>query len=120
MRSAALGAGPACQAAVPAYFYPVPRLGQGHASKHRAQHHDHGHHEFRRGQLAGSGLPGGRRAGAGRRDQGPGLRQYGLRAAPGPAVETDVRHYRAWYNVTGIFLDEAATGSGKHTATTGG
>ena len=32
---------------------------------------------------------------------------------PAAAVEADVRHYRAWYNVTGIFLDEAATGAGK-------
>ena len=28
-------------------------------------------------------------------------------------MEADVRHYRAWYDVTGIFLDEAATGSGE-------
>jgi hypothetical protein len=36
---------------------------------------------------------------------------YGRR--PAAAVEADVRHYRAWYNVTGMFLDEAATGSGQ-------
>jgi hypothetical protein len=36
---------------------------------------------------------------------------YGRR--PATAVEADVRHYRAWYNVAGVFLDEAATGSGK-------
>jgi spherulation-specific family 4 protein len=32
---------------------------------------------------------------------------------PAAAVEADVRHYRAWYHVTGIFLDEAATGTGE-------
>jgi hypothetical protein len=29
---------------------------------------------------------------------------------PAAAVEADVRHYRAWYHVAGMFLDEAATG----------
>jgi len=35
---------------------------------------------------------------------------YGQR--PAAAVEADIRHYRAWYNVTSIFLDQAATGTG--------
>jgi len=32
---------------------------------------------------------------------------------PAAAVEADVRHYRAWYGVTGIFLDEATAGAGQ-------
>ena len=34
-------------------------------------------------------------------------------ARPATAVEQDVRHYKAWYGVTSILLDQAATGAGK-------
>jgi hypothetical protein len=34
---------------------------------------------------------------------------YGGR--PAAQVEADVQHYRQWYHVTGIFLDQAATGA---------
>ena len=37
----------------------------------------------------------------------------GYARRPAAAVEADVRHYRAWYHVTDIFLDEAATGAGE-------
>jgi Spherulation-specific family 4 len=36
---------------------------------------------------------------------------YGRR--PATAVEAEVRHYRAWYHVSGMFLDQAAAGTGK-------
>jgi Spherulation-specific family 4 len=36
---------------------------------------------------------------------------YGSR--PVGAVEADVRHYRSWYDVTSIFLDEVASGGGQ-------
>jgi hypothetical protein len=52
-----------------------------------------------------------------RRAQAAGVRvlgysdtDYARRAAA--AVEADIRDYRAWYHVTDIFLDEAASGSG--------
>ncbi|MGA3151734.1 MAG: spherulation-specific family 4 protein [Streptosporangiaceae bacterium] len=32
---------------------------------------------------------------------------------PVAAVEADVRHYRSWYGVTGIFLDQSASGAGQ-------
>jgi Spherulation-specific family 4 len=32
-------------------------------------------------------------------------------ARPAAAVETDVQHYRAWYDVTDIFLDEVSSGA---------
>jgi hypothetical protein len=32
---------------------------------------------------------------------------------PAAAFEADIRHYRAWYHVTGFFLDQAATGSSR-------
>jgi hypothetical protein len=38
---------------------------------------------------------------------------YGLRAAP--LAEADVRNYKTWYNVTGIFLDEASSSSADYT-----
>ncbi len=37
----------------------------------------------------------------------------GYARRPVAAVEADVRHYRAWYHVTGIFLDQAAAGTGE-------
>jgi len=37
----------------------------------------------------------------------------GYARRPVAAVEADVRHYRAWYHVSSIFLDEAATGTGE-------
>jgi hypothetical protein len=42
-----------------------------------------------------------------------GYASTGYARRPAAAVEADVRHYRAWYHVTGIFLDEAATGAGE-------
>ena len=42
-----------------------------------------------------------------------GYASTGYARRPAAAVEADVRHYRAWYHVTGIFLDEAATGTGE-------
>jgi len=52
------------------------------------------------------------------RAQGAGIKVLGYASTryarrPVAAVEADVRHYRAWYHVTGIFLDEAATGTGE-------
>ena len=32
---------------------------------------------------------------------------------PAASVEADVRNYRAWYGVTGIFLDQASSGAGQ-------
>ena len=40
-----------------------------------------------------------------------GYTSTGYARRPAAAVEADVRHYRAWYHVAGIFLDEAATGA---------
>lgn len=53
-----------------------------------------------------------------RRAQAAGIKVLGYAGTdysrrPAAAVEADVRNYRAWYNVTDIFLDEAASGSGK-------
>jgi spherulation-specific family 4 protein len=42
-----------------------------------------------------------------------GYASTGYTRRPAAAVEADVRHYRAWYHVTGIFLDEAAAGTGE-------
>lgn len=42
-----------------------------------------------------------------------GYASTGYARRPAAAVEADVRHYRAWYHVTGIFLDEAAAGTGE-------
>ena len=42
-----------------------------------------------------------------------GYASTGYARRPTAAVEADVRHYRAWYHVNGIFLDEAATGAGE-------
>jgi len=52
------------------------------------------------------------------RAQAAGIKILGYAATgyarrPVAAVATDVRHYRAWYHVTGIFLDQAATGTGE-------
>ena len=42
-----------------------------------------------------------------------GYASTGYARRPAAAVEADVRHYRAWYHVSGIFLDEATTGTGE-------
>jgi hypothetical protein len=107
------GPGPGCQQiSIPAYFYPgaswaraarsspVPAVmilditstGAGGAPDRAYQQ------AVARAQAAGITILGYASTGYGRR--------------PAAAVEADVRHYRAWYHVTGMFLDEAATGSG--------
>jgi hypothetical protein len=40
-----------------------------------------------------------------------GYASTGYARRPAAAVAADVRHYLAWYHVTGIFLDQAATGA---------
>jgi Spherulation-specific family 4 len=57
-------------------------------------------------------------AGAVARAQAAGIKVLGYASTgyarrPAAAVEADVRHYRAWYHVAGIFLDETATGTGE-------
>jgi Spherulation-specific family 4 len=52
-----------------------------------------------------------------RRAQAAGIRIMGYSNTnytrrPAAAVETDVKHYKAWYGVTDIFLDEVSSGSG--------
>ena len=102
--------GPACQQAlIPAYFYPgagwtkaiasepPPRLmimdvtssGAGRAPDRNYQA------VARRARAAGIML-------AGYSDTG-----YGQR--PLAAVEADVRHYKSWYNVSGVFLDQVSS-----------
>jgi hypothetical protein len=105
------GQGARCELiSVPAYFYPgaawtraidsrpVPSVmilditstGAGSAADHAYQE------AVRRAQAAGITVLGYATTGYARR--------------PAAAVERDVRHYRAWYHVTGIFLDQAAAG----------
>lgn len=107
------GPGPRCQQiSIPAYFYPgaswaravgsspvpavmildITRSGAGGTPDRAYQQ------AVARAQATGITILGYASTGYGRR--------------PAAAVEADVRHYRAWYNVTGMFLDEAATGSG--------
>ena len=42
-----------------------------------------------------------------------GYTSTGYARRPAGAVEADIRHYRAWYHVNGIFLDQAAAGGGE-------
>jgi hypothetical protein len=105
------GSGPACQQSlVPAYFYPGSDWNQAIASKPPP------------GVMivditsSGAGIAPNRiyqvtlkhaRA-AGITLAGYVNTDYGHR--PVAAVEADVRHYRSWYGVTSIFLDEVASG----------
>lgn len=97
--------GPACQSAVPAYFYPGPDWAQAIASKPVPS--------IMIMDITSSGAgtsPDRNYRGAVRRAQAAGITimgysntDYTQRSVR--AVETDVRNYKAWYNVTDIFLD---------------
>ena len=106
-------AGPPCQQTlVPAYFYPGP--GWSRAIKSRPPPRimildvtssgagtapDRNYQaEVRRARAAGITVMG--------------YTNTSYAARPAAAVEADVRHYRSWYGVTDIFLDEVSSGSG--------
>ncbi len=106
-----LEANPACQVALPAYFYPgadwtraiasrpVPRImilditssGAGTSPDRNYQA------AIKRARDAGITIMG--------------YANTNYTQRPASAVETDVKNYRAWYNVTDIFLDEVASSS---------
>ena len=107
------GQGPRCeQVSIPAYFYPGPSWARAVSSSPAP------------GMMilditsSGAGsAPNRAYAQAVARAQDAGVRvlgyvstDYGRR--PAAAVEAEVRHYRAWYHVANMFLDEAATAAG--------
>ena len=103
--------GPACQAAVPAYFYPGPDWAQAIASKPAPS--------IMIMDITSSGAgtsPDRNYRAAVKRAQAAGIKimgysntDYTQRSVR--AVETDVRNYKAWYNVTDIFLDGVSSSS---------
>jgi hypothetical protein len=108
-----LEAGPACQEAlVPAYFYPGPTWARAIDSKPAP------------GVMilditsSGAGSSPDRNYQATvKRAQAAGIKILGYSNTdytrrPAAAVEADVRHYRAWYDVSGIFLDEVSSDRG--------
>ena len=105
-----LAAGPACQQAlIPAYFYPGPTWNRAIASKPAP------------GVMilditsSGAGSSPDRNYQATvKRAQAAGIKVLGYSNTdytqrPAAAVQADVRHYRSWYGVTGIFLDEVSS-----------
>jgi len=108
------GHGPRCQeVSIPAYFYPghswTEAVGSSPAPSMMIL------------DVTSSGAGGapdrayaravGRAQAAGIRVLGYARTDYGRR--PVAAVEAEVRHYRAWYHVSSMFLDEAAAGTGR-------
>jgi hypothetical protein len=106
----ALAAGPACQEAlIPAYFYPGPTWTRAIDSKPAP------------GVMilditsSGAGVSPDRNYQATvKRAQAAGIKVLGYSNTdytqrPAAAVQADVRHYRSWYGVTDIFLDEVSS-----------
>jgi hypothetical protein len=103
------GGGPACQQlSVPAYFYPGPGWARAIAARPTIMIMDV--------TSTGAGsAPDQSYQAAVRRARASGIAVLGYAATdyarrPAAAVEADVRHYLAWYQVRGIFLDQAASG----------
>jgi spherulation-specific family 4 protein len=107
------GPGPRCEeVSIPAYFYPGPSWAKAVSSSPAP------------GMMilditsSGAGSAPDRAYGqAVARAQGAGIQVLGYASTdygrrPAAAVEAEVRHYRAWYHVASMFLDEAATGTG--------
>lgn len=107
------GPGPRCQeVSIPAYFYPGPSWAEAVDSS----------------PAPGMMILGITSSGAGSapqrayaqvtsRAQAAGIQVLGYASTdygrrPAAAVEAEVRHYRAWYHVSGMFLDETAAGTG--------
>jgi hypothetical protein len=106
------GASPRCQQiSVPAYFYPGADWARAVGSRPGIMIVD----------ITSSGAgsaPDPNYQAAAQQAQAAGIKVLGYAATdyarrPAAAVEADIRNYRAWYHVTDIFLDEAATGSSK-------
>jgi len=108
------GPGPRCQeVSIPAYFYPGPIWAEAVSSSPAPA--------MMILDITSSGAGGaperayaqavGRAQAAGIQVLGYVSTEYGRR--PAAAVEAEVRHYRAWYHVSGVFLDEAAAGTGR-------
>jgi hypothetical protein len=108
------GPGPRCQeVSIPAYFYPGPNWAEAVTSSPAPG--------MMILDITSSGAGGapdrayaqavGRAEAAGIQVLGYASTDYGRR--PAAAVEAEVRHYRAWYHVSGMFLDEAAAGTGR-------
>jgi Spherulation-specific family 4 len=105
-----LEAGPACQEAlVPAYFYPGPTWTRAIDSKPapRVMILDIT-------SSGAGGSPDRNYQATVKRAQAAGIKVLGYSNTdytrrPAASVETDVRHYRSWYDVTGIFLDEVSS-----------
>jgi hypothetical protein len=110
---AATGSGPRCQEAfVPAYFYPGPGWTQAITSKpppsvmildvtsSGAGSSPNRNYQaaVKRAQVAGITI------------MGYSSTDYARR--PAAAVEADVSHYRSWYHVTDVFLDETSSDGG--------
>jgi hypothetical protein len=108
------GAAPPCQQlAIPAYFYPGGGWAKAIGSKPVPA--------IMIAAITSSG-PGdapdpayqaviGRAQAAGIKVLGYASTDYARR--PAADVETDIAHYRAWYHVAGVFLDQAAAGTGE-------
>jgi hypothetical protein len=107
------GPGPPCQeVSIPAYFYPGPSWARAVSSTPVP------------GMMildvtsSGAGsAPERAYAQAVTRAQAAGIQVLGYASTdygqrPAAAVEAEVRHYRAWYHVTGMFLDQAEAGAG--------
>jgi hypothetical protein len=103
------GAGASCERiSVPAYFYPGAGWARAIAARPAVMIMDVT-------SSGAGGAPDRTYQAAVRQAQAAGIAVLGYASTdyahrPAAAVEAEVRHYRAWYHVNGIFLDQAASG----------